>query len=191
MRRAILITTFFILVLCYLDASGADWKYFGGTVLSKNKTVIVYYDSESVEYLSNGNVRVWTKAVIPEDVEKILKKKEVIKKSAQKLIQGYDPPYVLLNPYPKTSYDSYIDIIGWEEAANHSDIKPKIRILYEINCNEKMIRTLSTTFYENNGGVIKGSDNPDNWSYISPETNADTIKNIVCSGDKTYKAQKK
>jgi hypothetical protein len=186
-----LITTFFIFVLCSLEANGADWKYYGGTVLSKNKTVIAYYDSESVEYLSNGNVKVWTKVVIPEEVEKILKKKEVIKKAAEKVIQKYSPPYCLLNPYPKTSFDDYMNIIAWEEAANQDKIKSRARIFFEIDCKEKKIRVLSTTIYENNGGVVKGSDNPDNWSYISPETNADTIKNIVCSGDKTSKAQKK
>jgi len=182
------------LVILFLFANhvwAADWKYFGGTVLPKSETVIAYYDAESIEYLSNGNIRVWTKAVNPSEVTKILEKKEVIKKSAQKLAQGYFPPYVLLNPYPKTSYNSNIDIIAWEEAANHYEIKPKARILFEINCNEKMIRTLSTILYKNDGGVTNGSNDPDKWSYISPETNAETIKNIVCSAGKTSKTKGK
>ncbi|MGD0022693.1 MAG: hypothetical protein ABSC54_10370 [Smithellaceae bacterium] len=153
MRKTALLAMLLILVLGYKEASGADWKYFGGATLPKKELVIAYYDDESIEYLPAGNVRVWTKSVSPSEIGKMAQKKEVIEKAAKKVVQAYFPPYCLLNPYPKTSYDDYMNIIGWEEAANHDEIKPRARILFEIDCKEKMIRTLSTTIYENKGGV--------------------------------------
>ncbi|MGA2517917.1 MAG: surface-adhesin E family protein [Thermodesulfobacteriota bacterium] len=171
-----------LLILGYAEVWGADWKVFGGSVLSKDKTTIGYYDAESIEYLSNGNVTVWTKTVKTLEVEMIGSKKEVIEKAAEKLVQGYHPPYVLLNPYPKTSLDSNLDIIMWEEAANH-DIKPRLRVLFEINCEEKMIRTLSTIIYKKDGTGTSRSING-TWDYISPEINTETLRKILCKDKK-------
>lgn len=184
MRKSILIIMLVTLIIVYKEASGADWKYFGGATLPKKEIVITYYDDESIEYLTTGNVRVWTKSVNSSEVEKITQKKGVIEKAAKKVIQKYSPPYCLLNPYPKTSYDDYINIIGWEEAANNSAIEPRARILFEIDCNGKMIQTLSTTIYEKKGGVTKGSGAPSEWSYISPETNSETLQKILCKNNK-------
>jgi hypothetical protein len=182
MRKAALITMFLILALGCVEASGADWKFFGGSVLLKDETTIGYYDVESIEYLSNGNVRVWTKTVNPSEVERISGKKEVIEKAARKLIDGYYPPYALLNPYPKTSFDDFINIIGWEEAANYVGIKPRLRVLFEINCKGKMIRALSTTAY-NDAGVPSSSKGGE-WDYIGPETNSETLQKILCKDKK-------
>jgi hypothetical protein len=167
----------------YTEVWGEDWKFFGGSVLLKDKTTIGYYDAESIEYLSNGNVRVWTKTVNPLEVELMGSKKEVIEKAAEKLVHGYHPPYVLLNPSPKTSFDSYVNIIIWEEAGNHHDIKPRLRVLFEINCEGKMIRTLSTIIYKKDGTGTSRSTNG-TWDYISPETNAETLRKILCKDKK-------
>jgi hypothetical protein len=167
-----------------MEASGSDWKYFGGTVLEKGEKVIAYYDTESVEYLSNGNVRTWTKAVYPSEVERILNKEEVIKKAAQKVVVGYMPPYALSNPNEVQSHDTCVEIIGWEEAAKHAEIKPRFRILFEINCKEKTIRFLSLTSYKDEGGIEGSSKTPGEWGYISPETNSETLRKILCKDRK-------
>ena len=172
---------FLILGLSCIESSGADWKFIGGSVLQKSEKVIAYYDVESVESLSNGNVRAWTKAVSISEVERVSNLKEVIEKSAEKVAHGYYPPYVLLNP--KTKYDDYINIIGWEEAANYDGIKPQLRTLLEVNCKEKMLRDLSTIVYKKNGMTASNS-NIGKWDYISPETNSETLLKILCKDRK-------
>jgi hypothetical protein len=172
-----------IISLFPLEAWGADWKYFGGSMLRKGEAAIVYYDPESLAYLSNGNARVWTKAVSPsERNKKIMEKEEVIEKAARKIAKGYYPPYVLAHPYPETTYDNYIDIIVWEEGANDVEIKPRGSVLYEVNCRDKMIRTLQTTVYDD-AGVLSGAKGGE-WDYIGPETNAETLRKILCKDRK-------
>jgi hypothetical protein len=76
-------------------------------------------------------------------------------------------------------------MIAWEQAANRSDIPAYIRILYELNCNEKKLRTLSGTAYSKNGSEPKShTDDNSQWTYISPETNAETLGKILCRGKK-------
>ena len=159
MNKRLLIIALLIIGFYAVEASGADWKFLGGSDVRDGEKVIAYYDAESLEYLSNGNVRLWTKAVYPSEVERIANKKDVIEKAAKKVVDAYFPPYVLLNPHPKTSYDDYVEIIAWEEAANHAEIEPRARFLFEINCKEKTIRTLSTIFYKwrQGGGELKNS----------------------------------
>lgn len=182
MKKQLLIIVLVIIGLYAVEALGADWKYFGGTVLEKGEKVIVYYDAESVEYSSNGNVRVWTKTITPSEVEKVIEKKEVIERTAHKVANGYYPPYILTNPTPQPSFDNYMEIIGWEEAANQGETQPRARILFEINCKTKMIRFLSATSFRNDGGIKSSTSTPDEWSHISPETNSDTLHKILCNG---------
>jgi hypothetical protein len=160
MRKVALITMSLTVALVCVEASGADWKCFGVSVLSKGETTIGYYDVESIEYLSNGNVRVWTKSVNPSEVERISGEKEVVEKGVQKLKDGYYPPYAFVNPYPKTTFGNLIDIIRWEEAANYVRIEPRLRALFEINCKGKMIRGVSATAYNDAGvpSISKGDE---------------------------------
>ncbi len=168
-----------LLILGYAEVWGADWKYFGGAVLAKGEEAISFYDAETVEVLSDGNVRVWIKAFTDKsEFKKVQVKKEVIEKVANKLVRKYYPPYVLLHPYPETTYDTYIDIIGWEETANDPEVRPRTRIFLEINCKAKMIRSLSVTSYDRAG--VSSSAKGGEWDYIGPETNGETLHKILC-----------
>lgn len=184
LRRATLITMLVVLVISCLEASAADWKFLGGFQLKQKRgDTIAYYDTESVQYLSNGNVRVWIKAVYASEVDRLLttKNKEIIKTTADKVANGYYPPYVLLNPYPQTSFDTYMEIVTWEEAANHAEIKPRAKIFFEINCKDKMIQTLSSVIYRGDGGTASTSG-IGKWDYIGPESNGETLQKILCKG---------
>jgi hypothetical protein len=56
-----------------LEAGAADWKFIGGTLLTKTSgETLAYYDSERVQYLSNGTVGVWIKAVDASEVDRLL-----------------------------------------------------------------------------------------------------------------------
>jgi hypothetical protein len=179
--RKTLAITFVILAITVIEASAADWKFIGGTLLKKTSgETLAYYDPESVQYLPNGNVRVWIKAVDASEVDRLLaKEKAIIETTAEKVANGYYPPYVLSNPKPERSFDTYMEIVAWEEAANHAAIKPRAKLLYEINCKERMIQTLSAVSYETDGTTASTSD-AGQWNYISPESNSETLQKILC-----------
>jgi len=52
--------------------------------------------------------------------------------------------------------------------------------LEEINCVEKMIRTLSVTYYDNKGEVIFFYSSPLEWDFIIPESNGETLYEEIC-----------
>ncbi len=179
--KKIFIIMFLLIVLNSVEAIGADWKYLGGAKLVKGEVVLSYYDTESVKYLPNKNVRVWIKGVKSSEVERIRKKneKQIIEKSAKKVANGYFLPYASVTP--GTSFDDYIEIIAWEEVATYSDLKPRLKIFWEINCTEKKIKTLTITSY-NNDGVPNGDSKDSDWEYIPPESNSETLEKILCNG---------
>ena len=77
----------------------------------------------------------------------------------------------------KMEFDKIADVAGAEEIADNGDIQSYSRILYELNCSEKMLRELSITFINDRSG---SSDNPRDWKYVAPETNGATLLKILC-----------
>jgi hypothetical protein len=163
------------------DELRANWKYAGDTLLEKDSGhTLAFFDAENVQYLSNGDVQVWIKAIDASEIDRIVtKEKEITKKAAEKMAKSYYPPYFSSNPNPNPSVDTYIEMIEWEEAANHADIKPRARLHYEIRCKERMIQTISAITYKSDGTTTFASDF-DKWSYIIPESTGDTLRKILC-----------
>jgi hypothetical protein len=163
------------------DELRANWKYAGGTLLEKEGGhTLAFFDSENIQYSSNGDVKVWIKAIDESEIDRLVtKEKEFTKKAAEKMGKSYYPPYFLLNPDPNPSFDTYIEMIVWEEAANHADIKPRARLLYEIRCKEQIIQTTSAIMYKSNGTTTFTSDF-DKWSSIIPESTGDNLRKLLC-----------
>ena len=95
MRNILFIALLIAIFLTGAKAQGDDWKFYGSSDLSKSENVITYYDAESIERLSDSNVRVWTKTVRLSEVERITKVEEVSKKAERKIAARYVPPYIL------------------------------------------------------------------------------------------------
>lgn len=163
------------------DELRANWKYVGGTLLEKESgQALAFFDADNIQYLSNGEVKVWIKAVDASEIARLVTtEKEIISKAAEKMSKPYYPPYFLSNPNPNPSVDTYIDMIVWEEAANHADIRPRARLLYEIRCKERMIQTISAITYKSDGTTTFSSDF-DKWSHIVPESTGDTLRKLLC-----------
>ena len=91
MRKVLFITLLFTVALPHFEATGADWKFFGGTTVSGER-MITFYDAESLQY-SGGNVKVWTKAIGQSEFNAKMKahEKEIIEKTAKKVTSGYFP----------------------------------------------------------------------------------------------------
>jgi hypothetical protein len=163
------------------DELRANWKYAGGTLPEKESAhTLAFFDADHIQYLSNGDVTVWMKAIDASEIDRLIsKEKEIVNRAAEKMAKSYYPPYFSSNPDPNPSVDRYIEMIEWEEAANHADIKPRARLLYEIRCKETMIQTISAITYKNDGSSTFTSDF-DKWSHIIPGSTGDTLRNILC-----------
>jgi hypothetical protein len=163
------------------DELRANWKYAGDPLLEKESgKALAFFDAENIQYLSNGDVQVWVKAIEASEIDRLVaREKEIVKKAIEKMAKSYYPPYFLSNPNPEPSADEYIEMIEWEEAANHTDIKTRARFLYEINCRERMIQTISAVTYKSDGTSTFTSDF-DKWSSIVPETTGDALRRILC-----------
>jgi hypothetical protein len=163
------------------DELRANWKYAGGTLLEKEGGhALAFFDADNIQYLSNGDVKVWVKAINASEIDRVVtKEKEIVKKAAEKMEKPYYPPYFLSNPNPDTSADTYLEMIVWEEAANHADIKPMARLLYEINCKERMFQTISAITYKSDGSMTFTSDF-DKWNHITQASTGDNLAKLLC-----------
>jgi hypothetical protein len=165
-----------------IEAGGADWKYLGGATLPTGQQTIVFYDSESIVYTKNRTIKAWTKSFQLSDFISVKNRNEhkVLEKSAAKQRSRYYPPYTLVNP--KTGFDDYVEIISWEAVANSFKIKARAKVLFEIKCADKMIRTLSIVSYKYIGDIEsrRNSTKAGAWNQISSKSNADTLQKILC-----------
>ena len=163
------------------DELHSSWKYAGG-MLPENESgrALAFFDEENIQYLSNGNVQVWMKAVDASEIDRLVaREKDITKKAMDKMAKSYYPPYFLSDPDSNPSADAYIEMIEWEEAANRADSKPRARVLYEIDCKQRTIQTISAITYKRDGTTTFSSDF-DQWSDIVPGSTGDTIRKILC-----------
>ena len=179
MRNIMFVLLFIATGTTNMNAIGADWKFCGGATLFEGEQTIAFYDSESVDQTSSGTIKVWVKCLNESKFEEVMKnnKKQIFDKSAVKVVNKYYPPYSLANS--KTSFEDYLDIILWEECANSYEIDPRSKYLFEIHCADKKIRTLYRIVYNENA-EIKSSSKVGDWEYISPESNSDILRKILC-----------
>jgi len=179
MKKIIFTTTLIIIVCPVFFATAADWKLWEKSSLF-GENIINFYDVESLKYSPDGTIRVWIKGMVPSEFEKqmAINKKDIIEKSAEKVANGYSPPYSLMNK--KTSYEASIGIICCEVLANNFALQPRAKFLFEINCNENKIRTLQVTIFKDNGEIENSKNVPTEWDYISPESAGEALQKMLC-----------
>jgi hypothetical protein len=163
------------------DELRANWKYTGSALTEKEGgRRHAFFDADNVQYASNGDVQVWMKVIDASEIDRLVsKEKGITRKAIEKMATSYYPPYFLSDPDPYPSADAYIEMIEWEEAANHADNKPRAKLLYEINCRNRTIQTVSAITYKGDGTTTFASDF-DKWSDIVPESTGDTLRKILC-----------
>lgn len=161
------------------DALRSSWKYAGGALPgNESGQVLTFYDAENIRYLDNGDVQVWVKTVDASEIDRLVaREKDILTRAAEKTANAYYPPYFLSNPDPNA--DAYIEMILWEEAANHAELKPRSRGLYEIRCRENMIQRISSRLYKTDGTTTYASDF-DRWSPITPGSAEAALHKILC-----------
>jgi hypothetical protein len=159
-------------------AQDVDWKMYGSA--SVGAPSICFFDNKSVSHTTDSHIRVWTKCLPRQDLggdfTKTERGKTIIENAARKMIQGYVPPIIAI--VRVMDFDQSADVIATEEVANLGDIEPMSRMLFELNCPERMDRRLST--YLNVKGRTVFEDKPSAWQYIAPETNVAYLHKILC-----------
>src|SRR5262249_24500783 len=149
-------------------AEDVDWKVFGGATLGV--VSVCFFDDKTVDRTSDGHVRVWTKCIPQQDLENFDFKNDlgqkIAEKAARRIVEGYVPPLIVIG---QVDFDKISSIAGYEETANLGDIDPNSRMFLEINCSERMDRTLS--IYAKVNGREQIQDRPSVWKHIAPKTN--------------------
>ena len=160
-------------------AEDVDWKEMGVATVG-GEIVVCFYDTVSIIY-AGSHTRVWVKCIRQQDVEDTIADKGVLGKkivdnAARKIISGYVPPLVVVGGID--SQQSLTVIVGYEAAANIGAMPTHSRVLYELNCSERMIRRLSTYFHI--GGSEAFDEKTQDWEHVPPEGDAATLTKILC-----------
>src|SRR5262245_49773920 len=128
------------------QAADVDWKVFGGASVAGSE--ICFYDAKGVVRMRRGLVRVWTKCLSQQDLEKVDVqhdfKGRIAASAARKRDNGYVPPIALI----EDGIDFTV-VTGYEETANIAPIQPRATIFYELNCARRMLRERSVTIFAN------------------------------------------
>jgi hypothetical protein len=178
--RKLLLLFFVFSVGITATVLGVDlrWQYGGYSVTTKGEKLYSFYDTESVGVKPNGNIRVWVKAVTEVELEAVRKKNEkmLVEKGARRVVNHQ---YILFATYQNMDFKTMVEVIPYEEIANLPNVNIRMSLLFEIDCKEKKVRTLSITAYNKNGSPTSTSDEG-KWDYIIPESNMDILRKMLC-----------
>jgi hypothetical protein len=168
----------FIIVTCSVTyAQDVDWKVYGPGEVDGQASICLY-DSGVIKG-PDKRIKVWTKCLSGKDLEAIDVKgdpgKKILETAAHKIARKYIPPIVLLKEHTS---NQLLGVVISEVAAGIADIKPQARVLYELNCAERMIRALNIQIRINN--ELRTKDKPDDWVHAPPETNGNTLLRMLC-----------
>jgi len=160
------------------QAADVDWKMYGSA--SVPGPTICFYEAKGVTRTPDRLVRVWTKCLSQQDLDKVDIKEEyngrIVERAAQKMVEGYVPPLAVIAD--DVDYDKATLITGYEETANIANIEPRARIFYELNCAERTLRELSINIAV--AGKQGSAHSPNPWKHIPPEGNAARLLKLLC-----------
>ena len=159
-----------------VQAADVDWKFYGGASIAGPSSC--FYDANTVAHTSSGYVRVWTKCLAQKDLVGERAKSDIDKitgNAIRKAREGYVPPIIV---FGKMEFDKALDVALYEEVANLVAIEPQAEIFEELNCSERMMRSLSVSLHVN--GQSRFENKSGDWNYVAPEGNAATLLKILC-----------
>jgi hypothetical protein len=155
------------------QAADVDWKMYGGA--SIDGPSYCFYDANTVTRASNSFVRVWTKCLALKELDGVNLDKRILDSIATRVVAGYVPPIIVIG---RMEFKQLPDVAAYEEIANISTIDPQAQIFDELNCSERMSRTLSVAIHTN--GQRGFNNKPSDWEYVPPEGNNATLLKLLC-----------
>lgn len=178
-------------VLCMLScgiAHASDWKIGGYSTGTKGNATDLFYDAEKVVNL-NGTVRFWIKAIDEKKInlyknDKKLEK-SLLEETAKKISTYYSPPILSTSRFKKT-YKNNQDFLNasvegalTETIINNIEIPIEAKVFWEINCINNQIKVIELELYDNKGNISGGKLKED-WTNISPDSNAESWYELFC-----------
>ena len=176
----------FYLALCFIFLSkgvpaqplNVDWRYFGSSNAGGDASVC-FYDTRSTTTLPDNHIRVWTKCLPQQEVDSVDPKSEmgikITNTAAEKIAHYYVPPFAEVD---NISVEQAAGITVWEETADIAEISPQAQIYYELDCPNRMLRTLTVDLQMN--GRSGSEENPGSWDYVPPESDGGWLLSILC-----------
>jgi hypothetical protein len=186
--RLIMKTVALVALLALAGVSAADaqtgdtdWKQYGAADFGKNGGLLVmFFDAAGLIHRSNGHVEVWTKGLSRKAIDRALSASSPMHKKifdvAEHRITAMDRP--LLSTIVELDKYQMADVLMNEVAANVANIDATERIMYELDCPNRMVRELSGMFVLD--GKPGSQDTPQEWKHISPETAVATLFKLIC-----------
>jgi hypothetical protein len=145
-----------------------DWKVYAFT--AKTPTDVMLYLSNDV-VRTGDHVRVWMKALSMKKMEEDQTFNKVIGNTAQLLGHSYQPPLGTVTTLTK---DQVLMITAYEQIADMNTVVPNAKILYEIDCAQKMVRTLSIVT------PTKSYNTVSPWDFVAPESPLADLSKLTC-----------
>lgn len=175
--RIVTVCTLALTLASSAHAADVDWKMYGGASVVGQS--FCFYDANSVARTSSGYIRVWTKCLAQNDLDGLDIKSDlgtkIVDRAARKISEGYVPPIIAIG---KMEFQQIPEIVAYEVSANLSAIEPQAQIFDELNCPERMVRSLSVSIHANGQGGFQNK--PSDWEYVPPEGNAATLLKLLC-----------
>jgi hypothetical protein len=154
-----------------------DWRIVGAT--SGSTRAYVFYDANSVRKLPNGHLEVWLKAIPADDAYKaadeLSRNQAYLDAVDKKMARGYVPPVALEQ---KLSKEDILIAVIKEEVANSADIQPIMRMLEEVDCENRVTRDVS--LQQHIDGKDESVEKTGEWQHIAPETNMSRLHLAIC-----------
>ncbi len=130
------------------QSGDADWQMYGKSAFASTGVVdkthgddLLFFDAAGIVRRSDGHIEVWIKALPLKDLETQPANEQMTKKfidfSKHKVANGYVPP---LSTLTELDAKERAFVMLNEAAANLAGIEPTAQMLFELDCNNRVLR---------------------------------------------------
>jgi hypothetical protein len=168
-----------------------DWKYYGSVEAThvrgqKVPAAYIFFDAKGVRQLPDHHLNVWAKSLSKASVDAFTSTMATdppLSAAFSERIQSkYMPPFAAVTgESPEKDEKGYVSSVFWEAVANTKTLPLTSRILYDIDCVQRRLRSLSLQLWtEKSDAAGLSFDQAGDWEYAAPDTNAGYLIAIVC-----------
>jgi hypothetical protein len=161
----------------YAQSGDADWQMYGKSSLDKaHDGEILFFDAAGILRRRDGHIEVWTKALPVTELRGQPANEQMTKTfidfSKRKVANGYVPPLTAIDGLDAQE-SSFV--MMYEAAANLADIKPTVQILFELDCTNRVMRSLSV-----HARNYLPDDTASEWQHEPPGTTGALLIKLLC-----------
>lgn len=186
------------LMLALTATSGAaaqtedtDWQMYGTRALSKDMggEQRTFFDAAGVVRRNDGHIEVWIKSLPVKELDRVqgrpsdLRTKIIDRVYDKQYHHGYRPPAAVAMGTDDKGV--LLEITMDEVTADMAGIQPSARLLYELDCPNRLMRPLSVELTHN--GKLQAVNISFKWEHLAPETADALLFKLVCAQHKDSK----